>query len=125
MSRMNRQYHFLKNWGYALAGIREVVAQEMAFRLELIAFAVFAVIVPFLPVPVLHKVLLFASLFIPLVVEMLNSAVERVVDLVTLDHHELAKTAKDAGSGAVFLSILATGSLWVGILYVDCIQGAL
>jgi diacylglycerol kinase (ATP) len=51
-----------------------------------------------------------------LIVELLNSAVESVVDLVSPDYHILAKRAKDMGSAAVLLSIILAGALWLAAI---------
>ena len=64
----------------------------------------------------LEKALLVASILMVLVVELLNSAVEAVVDRVSPERHDLSKRAKDLGSAAVLLSLLATGTLWGLIL---------
>ena len=51
-----------------------------------------------------------------LVAELFNTAIERLTDLVTQEHHELARQAKDAASAAVFVSALAAGAAWVFVL---------
>lgn len=69
-----------------------------------------------LPIGFIYQAVLIASLGFVLVVEILNSAIERVVDLVTKEHHILAKYAKDAASGAVFISIVTTSFIWGAVL---------
>jgi len=61
---------------------------------------------------------LFVSLFIPLMAEIANSAIERVVDLVTKDYHILAKRAKDAGATLVFFSFVILAFIWGAVLAV-------
>ena len=60
---------------------------------------------------------MFTSLIGMLIAEAINSAIERVVDLVTLEHHHMAGRAKDVGSAVVFLSIFVFGITWVFILW--------
>jgi diacylglycerol kinase (ATP) len=62
--------------------------------------------------------ILFISLFIPILAEVANSAIERVVDLVTLDYHIMAKRAKDVGATLVLLSIFVTLLIWSSVLVI-------
>jgi diacylglycerol kinase (ATP) len=57
-----------------------------------------------------------ASVFLVLIVELLNSAIEAAVDRISLDNHELAKVAKDIGSAAVMLSLVCMAVVWIIIL---------
>ena len=70
-----------------------------------------------LPLPLGERALLIATLLLVLVVELLNSAIEAVVDRVGLEKHELSKRAKDLGSAAVFLSCVIVIVVW------GCIAG--
>lgn len=70
-----------------------------------------------LPVTSLEKGLLIGSVLLVLIVELLNSAIEAVVDRVSVEHHELSKRAKDMGSAAVFFALLNVLILWGVILY--------
>jgi len=111
------EYTLLKNTRYAMNGLIEVTRNEKSFRLQLLLFAVAAVVAWILPVSFNHHAILFVSLFIPIMSEIANSAIERGVDLVTLEHHELAKRAKDAGAALVFVSFVVLGTIWVLTLY--------
>ena len=62
-----------------------------------------------------YKIILSLSLFIPLFSEIINSAIERVVDLYTAEYNELAKKAKDIGAFLVFLSFVVTIIIWIVI----------
>jgi diacylglycerol kinase (ATP) len=106
-------YTLLKNTRYALNGLIEVIRNESSFKLQLLLFFVMGTVAWLLPIDTVYSAVLNISLFIPLLAELTNSAVERVVDLVTLEYHELAKRAKDAGAALVFISLLTTGSIWV------------
>jgi len=71
-----------------------------------------------LPISFGYSSILFLSLFIPVLAEVANSALERVVDLVTMDYHILAKQAKDAGATLVLLSLIVTILIWISVLLV-------
>ncbi len=112
------KYTLFKNTTYALAGLKEVAKHESSFKLQLLLFVVMSVVAWSLPIDFAYAAMLGISLFIPLMAEIANSAVERVVDLVTLEHHELAKRAKDAGAALVFVSLVFTGAIWISVLIV-------
>ena len=115
---MKPEYKFFKNFGYALEGFIEVVKKETSFKLEIFFFIVFTVLALVLSFPVWAKIFLIASMLVPLIVELLNSAVERVVDMVTQEYHPLAKYAKDAAAAAVMLSISFSILVWIAfVLY--------
>jgi diacylglycerol kinase (ATP) len=79
-----------------------------------------ALLVPlafWLPVTPLERVLLIGSLVLVLVVELLNSAIEAVVDRVGTERNDLAKKAKDLGSAAVMLSLLLVATTWGVLLW--------
>lgn len=86
---------------------------ESAFRQELMLGAVLAPIALLLPIPFLHKGVLLAALFLVLITELLNSAVEATVDRISFEDHELAKRAKDIGSAAVLLSLVNCVVVWM------------
>jgi diacylglycerol kinase (ATP) len=112
------KYTLFKNASYAIAGLIEVTRHESSFKLQLVLFVVANIVAWMLPLEFYHAAILSLSLFIPVMAELGNSAIERAVDLVTLDHHELAKRAKDAGAALVFLSLLFTGCIWIAVLLV-------
>ena len=92
--RNQPKYNFLKNTTYALQGFRDLVQNETSFKIELVIAAVLLPIIVVADVTLVQKLLLFMSLMGMLIAEAVNSAIERVVDLVTLEHHEMAKRAK-------------------------------
>lgn len=117
MSLNKPKYTLFKNTTYALAGLADISKTESSFKLQIVLFVVMNIVAWFLPLPFHLQALLSLSLFIPLMAEVTNSAIERVVDLVTMDYHELAKRAKDAGAALVFLSLVLTGAIWAAVLY--------
>jgi diacylglycerol kinase (ATP) len=68
---------------------------------------------------VLSTALLIASVLLVMIVEILNSAVEAVVDRISKDHHLLSKKAKDMGSAAVFLSLVNLVIIWTCVLWTE------
>ena len=106
----------IKAFGYSLKGFRAAFQYEAAFR-QALSLAV--IMVPtgfwFGQTPI-EKALLVGVVLMVLVVELLNTAVEAVVDRVGMEHHELAGRAKDIGSAAVFLSLVVVLIVWGLIL---------
>ncbi|MGA9046928.1 diacylglycerol kinase [Sulfuricurvum sp.] len=111
------EYTLFKNTRYALNGLVEVTKNEKSFRLQILLFVIGMGVAWSLPIEFVYKAILAVSLFIPLIAEIINSAVERTVDLVTFEHHELAKRAKDAGAALVFLSLGMLTFIWGLTLY--------
>jgi diacylglycerol kinase (ATP) len=98
--------------GYSLAGLSAAYRQEAAFRQELLLAAVLIPLACWLRVAPLERMLMIATLLLVLVVELLNSAIEAVVDRVGSEHHELSGRAKDMGSAAVLISLILTAYVW-------------
>lgn len=96
-----------------MQGLWEVFKNESSFKLQVFAFVALEVALFFLPIALGYKVILGLSMFIPIMAELTNSAIERVVDLVTGEYHIMAKYAKDAAAGLVFISIVLTGLIWI------------
>lgn len=106
----------IKAGGYSLSGLRLAFKGEAAFRQEC-ALAIIALPMAFLlPVSMTVRVLLISTTFLVLIVELLNSAVEAVVDRVGLQAHPLSGQAKDIGSAAVLLALLLWGYVWLEVL---------
>ena len=97
---------------HSLEGLRLAVSSEAAFRQELAVIAVALIALIFLPLSLVWKGILFLSTTSILVVELLNSAIESVVDVASPEYHILAKRAKDFGSAAVLIILVISGVLW-------------
>ncbi|PKO88289.1 MAG: diacylglycerol kinase [Betaproteobacteria bacterium HGW-Betaproteobacteria-10] len=106
--------------GYSLAGLKAAYLCEDAFRQEVWLAVVLIPTALLLPLPWIGRGLMVASVLLVLVVELLNSAIEAVVDRVSLENHRLAKRAKDIGSAAVLVSLLQVAVVWGCVL----LQGA-
>ncbi len=101
---------------YSLDGIGAAFRHEDAFRQEALLALVLIPLALFLPVAGAGKALLIGSVFVVLIVELLNSAVEATVDRISLENHRLAKRAKDIGSAAVLLSLVNLAAVWALVL---------
>ncbi len=104
--------HIVKAAGYSMKGLKAAITHEEAFRLELLAMLVMLPVAIWLGEGAVEKALLIGSLLLVLVVELINSAVEAVVDRVSVEHHELSGRAKDIGSAAVFLALTNVAVVW-------------
>lgn len=98
-------------------GLKYAFNEESAFRQELALAVVLIPIAIFLSCSSLEKILLIASVFLVLIVELLNSSVEAAIDRISFDIHGLSKRAKDFGSAAVLLALLMCFMTWLIILY--------
>lgn len=103
-------------FGWSMAGFAAALKHEKAFQQELVCCLVLAPFALWLGETGMEKALLLGSLFLILIVEMLNSAVEAVVDRIGGEHHTLSGRAKDMGSAAVFLALANAGLCWLLIL---------
>ncbi|GHU07412.1 hypothetical protein FACS1894158_15640 [Betaproteobacteria bacterium] len=105
-----------KNFFLHAASLSAAYAHEDAFRQETLLAALLIALSFFLPVTWIGRAMMIASVFLVLIVELVNSAIEAVVDRVSLDRHPLSKRAKDIGSAAVFLALLNVVVVWVCVL---------
>ena len=105
----------LNAFGYSLQGFRAAWQNEAAFREEAMLTFVLPPVALLLPVTGLEKLLLILSLLLLVLVELLNSAVEAVVDRIGPEIHPLSGRAKDLGSAAVLIACLILGLTWLFI----------
>jgi len=118
MNEKNRGFRrIIKAFGYSYRGLRAAYQNEAAFRQELFLSLVLLPVALWLNVTVLERVVLIGTLVLVLVVELLNSGIESVVDRVGYEHHELAGRAKDMASAAVLISLLFLGFAWISIVF--------
>jgi diacylglycerol kinase (ATP) len=102
---------------YSLDGFAAAYRHEDAFRQETLLAVVLIPLALFLPATAIGKALMIGSVILVLIVELLNSAVEAVVDRVSLERHHLAKRAKDIGSAAVLLALINVVATWSLVLF--------
>lgn len=104
--------------GYSWKGFRAAFKHEAAFRQELFLLLILSPIAIWLGEGGVELALLIGSLLLVLIVELLNSAVEAVVDRIGSEHHKLAGRAKDIGSAAVFVALINVGLIWFFVLVI-------
>lgn len=114
--RNQPKYNFFKNTSYALKGLVDLIRTETSFKIEMLITIVLLPVIIFIDTTLVYKALMFITLIGMLIAEATNSAIERVVDLVTLEHHIMAGRAKDVGSSIVFLSIFVFIVVWTIVL---------
>lgn len=101
---------------HSVVGLGATLKTEAAFRQEIVGFLILVPVALWLGESNTEQVLLIGPLFLVLIVELLNSAVESAVDRWGNDYNEFTKAAKDAGSAAVFISLLLVIFVWVMLL---------
>ena len=102
--------------GYSMAGLKTAFINEAAFR-SLLGLSI--VLIPLalcLPVSAVEKAIMVAVCLLSLIIELFNSAIEAVVDRISLERHELSKNAKDLGSAAQFIGLWTIFIVWGIIL---------
>lgn len=102
---------------HSLNGLKATWRAESAFRQETALAFVLIPCALFLPVAPVERAALIGSVLLVLVVELLNSAIEAVVDRISLDRHELSGRAKDCGSAAVLVALIICLTTWATILW--------
>ncbi|MEH6578960.1 MAG: diacylglycerol kinase [Amphritea sp.] len=111
---LSRFYYATK---YSLQGIKAAYKEEPAFRYEVAAMIIMTPAAFWLAESGIQLALLLASCLLVLAFEIVNSAIEAVVDRWGTEHHELAGRAKDMGSAAVFIMLILTAIIWLCIFY--------
>ena len=103
--------------GYSRDGLRVAWQNEAAFREELLLAAVAIPLALYLGQTGVDRALLVGSILLILIVEILNSGLEAIVDKASPEKHDLAKRAKDMGSAAVLLALLNAAAIWLCVLF--------
>lgn len=111
--RITRLWRGLLN---SLDGLSAAFRHEEAFRQEVLIALVLVPLALHAPADGAGKALMIGSVLLVLVVELVNSAIEAVTDRISLEHHVLAKRAKDMGSAAVMLALLGVPVVWALVL---------
>ncbi len=106
----------IKATGYSAKGLRAAFKHEAAIRQELVMLAIAIVLVCVFDLSVIERILMLGVVVLVFIVELINSAIEAVVDRVGVEHHELSGRAKDIGSAAVMVSLAFAGFTWLYIL---------
>ena len=101
----------------SLAGLRAAWGSEAAFRQECALVAVLTPAAFWVGDSATERALLIGSAWLVLIVELLNTGIESVVDRVGTDHHHLSGQAKDVGSASVLVSLLLAGIVWALVIW--------
>lgn len=104
----------LKN---SVVGLKAAIKREAAFRLELIVSVIVIPLAFYFGETHTQIALLLCSWFLVLIVELLNTAIETVVDRIGLEQHELSGRAKDIGSAAVLIALLNVVVVWALVIF--------
>ncbi len=104
-----------KAMGYSIQGFKAAWTHEAAFRTELVLTIIAVIVACLTPVTGMQRLVLIACWVLVLIVELLNSAIEAIVDLASPEIHPLAARAKDIASAAVMLSLCFTLLVWAFI----------
>jgi diacylglycerol kinase (ATP) len=109
--------NFFYSVGYAIEGFWAAIKHEPSFREDLIFVAILTPLAVILPVNAVSTAVMIASLFLIVIAELLNSAIEWTIDDISLEKRPFAKRAKDMGSAAVFLAYINCIIVWGIILF--------
>lgn len=110
--------HIKNAFKYSFAGLETAWKNELAFRGEVVVAIIMVPLGIWLGRSAVEQALLIASILLILLTELLNSALEAVVDRIGPERHELSKRAKDMGSAAAFISMVTAALVWI-IIAVD------
>ena len=109
--------NFLSSVRYSIEGFMAALRHEPSFREDLIFAVLLVPLAIILPVNAVSTALMIASLILILIVELLNSAIEWIIDYLRPEQHPLAKRIKDMASAAVFLSYINCIVVWTIMLW--------
>ncbi|MGV7208961.1 diacylglycerol kinase [Oxalobacteraceae bacterium A2-2] len=102
---------------YSIDGFRAAWRHEEAFRQEVVVLVVGTIIACVLRISAFERLMLIGVLVLILIIELINSSIEAVVDRVSLERHPLSKNAKDFGSAAVLLACVLATAAWAVVLF--------
>ncbi len=109
--------HIKNAFIYTFAGFKAAWKNELAFRGEVVVVMILSPLGLWLGRSAVERALLIASLLLILLAELVNSALEAVVDRIGPERHELSKRAKDMGSAAAFVSMVMAALVWILIAF--------
>ena len=106
----------IKAAGYSAKGLKAAFKHEAAIRQELAMLVLAIALVCVFDLSVVERILMLGVVVLVFIVELINSAIEAVVDRIGVEHHELSGRAKDIGSAAVMVALFFAGFTWLYIL---------
>ena len=122
MKIVNIPIHLFKSITYSLKGLKAAFKNEITFRLELLLCLIFIPLAFVFGHTSVERALLIATIILILIVELINSAIETIVDRIGKEHHELSGRAKDLGSAAVLIALICAFLTWSIILVSNYIR---
>ena len=111
--------HVIEATGHSIRGIEACWRHETAFRLDVSLCLILFALSPFVAESATQWLVLIIPLFLLLIVELLNSAVEATVDRIGNEHHEMSGRAKDIASAAVMLCLFLIATTWGAITWTN------
>jgi len=117
MQKQTGLLRLIKAFGYSLAGLKAAFIHEAAFRQEVILSILLIPLALFLGANGIERALLISGLFVVLIAELFNSAIEAVADRISEEKHPLIKQAKDIGSAAVLVALCYAVLVWLLVLW--------
>ncbi|AVF58842.1 diacylglycerol kinase [Vibrio diabolicus] len=106
----------VKATGYSIQGLKAAFKHEAAIRQELALLSIAVILAWLVDVGMVERILMIGVVVLVLIVELVNSAIEAVVDRIGIERHELSGRAKDIGSAAVMVALVFAGFAWLYIL---------
>ncbi|MFB1074782.1 diacylglycerol kinase [Vibrio diabolicus] len=106
----------VKATGYSIQGLKAAFKHEAAIRQELALLSIAVILAWLVDVGMVERILMIGVVVLVLIVELVNSAIEAVVDRIGIERHELSGRAKDIGSAAVMVALAFAGFTWLYIL---------
>ncbi|MFH4738585.1 diacylglycerol kinase [Vibrio diabolicus] len=106
----------VKATGYSIQGLKAAFKHEAAIRQELALLSIVVILAWLVDVGMVERILMIGVVVLVLIVELVNSAIEAVVDRIGIERHELSGRAKDIGSAAVMVTLVFAGFTWLYIL---------
>ncbi len=103
---------------YSFDGISSAFKSEAAFRQDILLCITAIIVQSFFDIPTTSRIIMIASLLLIIIAELVNTAIETIVDRISPQKHELSKKAKDIGSAIVMLTIFGVAALWISLIYV-------
>ena len=103
--------------GYSWSGLKAAYRNEAAFRQELLLAIILIPLAIWLGETGVERAILIGSTLFVMIIELINSAIEAVVDRFGMEHHELCGRAKDMGSAAVLFSLINVAVIWALIIF--------
>jgi diacylglycerol kinase (ATP) len=100
----------------SINGLRAALRHEQAFQQEVVIGVLFIIAIPFLQTSALESAILIVAVVLVWITELLNSGLEWTIDYISEEAHPYAKIAKDMGSAAVMISLIAAVAIWLIIL---------